>query len=114
VRITIVVVLLVISLVSSLSGAVGIIRLPDTYLRIQASSKTVTVGALPLLIAVVVAKGFDSVYVARALIVAVLVLVMNPLATHALARAAYKAGVPMWTGAVVDQARPAAQDPERD
>jgi multicomponent Na+:H+ antiporter subunit G len=113
VRLAVVIVLLVISLASSISGAVGLIRLPDTYLRIQASSKTVTVGALPLLVAVVVAKGFDSVYAARALIVAVLLLVMNPLATHALARAAYKAGVPMWTGAVTDQARPAARDEER-
>ncbi|HEY2796074.1 MAG TPA: monovalent cation/H(+) antiporter subunit G [Micromonosporaceae bacterium] len=108
------VVLLAIGMASSISGAVGILRLPDTYLRIQASSKTVTMGALPVLVAVVVAKGFDSVYAARALIVAVLLLVMNPLATHALARAAYKAGVPMWTGAVTDQARPAARDVEQD
>jgi multicomponent Na+:H+ antiporter subunit G len=114
VRIAIVVVLLAIGMASSISGAVGILRLPDTYLRIQASSKTVTMGALPVLVAVVVAKGFDSVYAARALIVAVLLLVMNPLATHALARAAYKAGVPMWTGAVTDQARPAARDVEQD
>ena len=39
----------------------------------------------------------------RALLVAVLLLVVNPVASHALARAAYKTGVPMWPGAVADQ-----------
>ena len=28
---------------------------------------------------------------------------LNPVASHALARAAYKAGVPMWPGAVTDE-----------
>ena len=30
---------------------------------------------------------------------------MNPAASHALARAAYKAGIGMWPGAVTDQVR---------
>ena len=94
-----------ISLAVAVSGAVGVLRLPDVYLRIQASSKTVTLGTLPLLVAVVVAKGIDSVYASRALVVAVLVLVLNPLASHALARAAYRTGVPMWPGSVADQPR---------
>ena len=104
-RIAVVAVLVAISVAASFSGAVGVLRLPDTYLRIQASSKTVTLGTLPLLVAIVVAKGIDSVYGSRALLVAVLLLVLNPLASHALARAAYRSGVAMWSGAVVDQPR---------
>jgi multicomponent Na+:H+ antiporter subunit G len=61
---------------------------------------------LPLLSAVVVDKGLVSTYGSRALLIAVLVLVVNPMAAHALARAAYRSGVPMWPGSVVDQARP--------
>jgi multicomponent Na+:H+ antiporter subunit G len=105
VRIAVVAVLAAISLMVSVSGALGVLRLPDTYLRIQASSKTVVLGTLPLLVALVVARGIDSIYAARALIVAILVLILNPLASHALARAAYRAGVPMWSGAVADQPR---------
>ena len=90
----------------SLSGAVGILRMPDVYTRLQCSSKNVTMGTLPLLLAVVVDKGVVSTYGSRALLIAVLVLVVNPLAAHALARAAYRSGVPMWEGSVVDQARP--------
>ncbi|MBS2961419.1 monovalent cation/H(+) antiporter subunit G [Actinocrinis puniceicyclus] len=92
-----------IGLAFSLSGAVGILRMPDLYSRIQCSSKTVTMGALPALIALVVGEGIDSGYASRALLIAVLLLVVNPTASHALARAAYKSGVPMWSGAVRDE-----------
>jgi multicomponent Na+:H+ antiporter subunit G len=91
----------------SLSGAVGILRMPDVYSRIQCSSKTITMGALPALIALVVAEGPVSAYGSRALLVAAALLVVNPAASHALARAAYKIGVPMWPGAVTDQVRAA-------
>lgn len=99
-----VVALVVVGLFFSLSGAVGIVRMPDVYSRLQCSSKNVTMGALPVLLAVVVQEGFLSPYASRALLVAVLLLVVNPLAAHALARAAYRSGIPMWPGAVVDQA----------
>ena len=89
----------------SLSGAAGILRMPDVYSRIQCSSKTITMGALPALIALAVAEGPVSVYGSRALLVAAALLVVNPAASHALARAAYKIGVPMWPGAVTDQVR---------
>ena len=100
------VVLALTGLFFSLSGAVGLVRMPDLYCRIQCSSKNVTMGALPLLLAVVVEKGVVSAYGSRALLVAFLLFVINPLSAHALARAAYRTGVPMWPGAVVDQARP--------
>ncbi len=89
-------------LLVSFTGALGVVRMPDVYCRIQCSTKNVTLGALPLLAAVVVAKGVVSTFGSRALAVAFLLLVVNPTASHALARAAYRRGVPMWPGAVVD------------
>jgi multicomponent Na+:H+ antiporter subunit G len=111
VREIVVIVLMVAGLLFSLSGVVGILRMPDVYSRIQCSSKTITMGALPVLIALAVGQGPVTVYGSRALLVAVLLLVLNPAASHALARAAYKTRVPMWKGAVRDepQQRPAAQ-----
>ncbi|MDQ1393136.1 MAG: multicomponent Na+:H+ antiporter subunit [Acidimicrobiaceae bacterium] len=102
-RNAVVVALAVIGVGFSFSGAVGILRMPDLYTRIQCSSKTITMGALPVLVALVVAEGPLSTYGSRTLLVAVLLLSVNPLASHALARAAYKRGVPMWSGSVVDQ-----------
>lgn len=98
------IVLAAIGVAFSLSGALGILRMPDVYCRIQCSSKTITMGALPTLIALVVGEGIVSSYAARALIVAFLLLVVNPAASHALARAAYRSGIPMWHGAVRDEA----------
>jgi len=60
-------------------------------------------GALPVLLALVIGKGPFSVYGSRALLITGLLLVVNPAASHALARAAYRIGVPMWRGAVEDQ-----------
>lgn len=99
----VVIVLAAVGWAFSLSGAVGILRMPDVYTRIQCSSKMITMGALPVLIALVVGEGAISVFGSRALLVAVLLLVINPVASHALARAAYKTRVPMWPGAVADQ-----------
>jgi multicomponent Na+:H+ antiporter subunit G len=89
----------------ALSGVVGILRMPDVYTRIQCSSKAITMGALPVLAALVIAKGPISDYGGRALLVAVLLLVISPAANHALARAAYKSEIPMWKGAVADEPR---------
>jgi multicomponent Na+:H+ antiporter subunit G len=55
---------------------------------------------------VAVAKGALSPYGSRALLVAFLLLTVNPAASHALARAAYKSGVKQWDGAVAERKDP--------
>jgi multicomponent Na+:H+ antiporter subunit G len=71
-----------------------------------------------MLVALVVGEGVVTPYGARALLVALLLLVANPVASHALVRAAYKTGVPMWPGAVLDQVAdredPPAGEAERE
>lgn len=104
-KVAVVAVLCAVGVFVSFTGVLGILRMPDVYTRIQCSSKIITLGALPLLIGLVVAKGPVTTYGSRALIVAGLLLLVNPAAAHALARAAYKTGVPMWRGAVVDEPR---------
>ena len=111
----VVVALCVVGVFFSLSGAIGIVRMPDVYTRIQCSSKTITAGALPLLGGLALAEGPVTAYGSRALLVAMLLLLVNPVASHALARAAYKTGVPMWRGAVTDEPRePGRPDGERE
>ncbi|MFF0267183.1 monovalent cation/H(+) antiporter subunit G [Kribbella sp. NPDC004536] len=104
-RTAIVVVLSLVGLFFSLSGAVGVLRMPDVYSRIQCTSKVVTMGALPVLLAVAVGKGLLSQYGVHALIVGFLLLILNPAASHALGRAAYKTGIRQWSGAVADEPR---------
>lgn len=100
-----VIVLCAVGIFFSFTGALGILRMPDVYTRLQCSTKTVTMGALPVLIALAVAEGPVTEYAGRALFVGFLLLVLSPATSHALARAAYKTEVPMWDGAVVDEPR---------
>ncbi|HVV76422.1 MAG TPA: monovalent cation/H(+) antiporter subunit G [Mycobacteriales bacterium] len=101
----VVAVLVAVGWVFSLSGVLGVVRMPDVYTRVQYSTKTITMGALPALVALVIGEGWYSQYGARALLIAFLLGVVNPAASHALLRAAYKSGVPQWKGAVRDDAR---------
>jgi multicomponent Na+:H+ antiporter subunit G len=103
VRVAIVIALCSVGVFSSLTGGLGVVRMPDLYSRLQCSTKNITMGAIPVLVALVVGEGLLSPYGGRALLVGFLILLVSPTASHALARAAYKTGVPMWKGAVRDE-----------
>ena len=94
----------------SLSGAVGVLRMPDVYSRVQCSTKAITMGALPVLLATVVATGITSYNTSRAVLIGLVIAVTNPAASHALVRAAYRTGIPQWPGAVRDDGRADSRD----
>ncbi|MBL7151210.1 MAG: Na+/H+ antiporter subunit G [Candidatus Omnitrophica bacterium] len=83
-------------------GCVGLIRLPDVYNRLQAVTKCVTLGTCSILFGVVVIKGFNGTGI-KALLCIVFLLLTAPVAAHALARGAHKAGVKLWEGSVCDK-----------
>lgn len=101
----VVVVLCAIGVFFSVTAAVGLLRMPDIYNRIQCSTQLVTLGALPLLVAISVFAGPISPYGSRALIVAALLLILAPTTSHALGRSSYLTAVPMWRGSVRDEPR---------
>jgi multicomponent Na+:H+ antiporter subunit G len=73
-------------------GAIGLLRMPDLYTRMHAASVTDTLGAGLILAGLMLQAGF-SLVTAKLLIIAMLILLTSPTATHALARAAYLRGV---------------------
>jgi len=83
-------------------GALGILRLPDVYNRLQAGTKCTTLGAFCMIVGVGIA---EPGWIFKALIVAVFILLTNPISAHALARASYKSGVSLYEGTVVDKCR---------
>jgi multicomponent Na+:H+ antiporter subunit G len=86
----------------SVLSAVGLVRFPDVYSRLQAASKGSTLGAIALLAAAAV--HFGDVWTAvRCLVVIVFLSLTAPLAAHLLARGAYHAGVPLDEDAVLDE-----------
>lgn len=86
----------------SLIAAIGVLRMPDLYVRMHAASKAGTLGLGSLLLAIAVHSGDTSV-VARALIAIFFLLLTAPVGAHLLARAAYVSGVPCWKGTRIDE-----------
>jgi multicomponent Na+:H+ antiporter subunit G len=83
-------------------GGLGIFRFPDVYNRLQAGTKCTTLGAFLTIIGVGITK---PDWFLKTLIIAVFILLTNPISAHALARASYKVGVKLWTGTVVDRCK---------
>lgn len=75
-----------------LAGTLGVLRLPDFYTRLHAAGMTDTLGAELILLSLIFQAGFSQMTL-KLLLVAFLLLVTSPTATHAVAHAAYKAGL---------------------
>lgn len=73
-------------------GAVGLVRMPDLYTRMHASSVTDTLGAGLLIIGLMLQAGLSLVTLKLVFFLA-LFFFMGPVATHALAQAALHQGV---------------------
>jgi multicomponent Na+:H+ antiporter subunit G len=86
----------------NLLGALGLIRLPDVYNRLQAATKCVTLGTCMMLVGAGIADGGAEMIV-KSLLCAGFVLLTSPVGAHALARGAHKGGVKLWEGSVVDK-----------
>lgn len=69
-----------------LTGAVGMIRFPDFFTRLHASSVIDTLGCMLVVLGLVLQAGFSIVTIKLILIV-VFILFTSPTATHALAKA---------------------------
>jgi multicomponent Na+:H+ antiporter subunit G len=82
-----------------LLAGVGVLRLPDTFARLQAGTKAASLG-LACVFAGTVAL-LPAVSSAVKLTLAVLFqFATAPIAAHVIGRAAYRAGTPMWHGTV--------------
>ncbi|MEM7625377.1 MAG: monovalent cation/H(+) antiporter subunit G [Planctomycetota bacterium] len=83
-------------------GAVGVVRLPDTYHRLHAATKCSTLGLIGLLVGVVFHIGTGAVD-AKVATVVVFAFVAGPVGSHMLAKAALRAGDVQWGGTLSDE-----------
>lgn len=74
-------------------GALGLVRMPDVYNRIQAGTKAVTLGSLCFLIGIGL---LHPAWWAKLLCIAGFILLTNPVSSSTIARALYLAGVRPW------------------
>ena len=78
-----------------LLAGLGMVRLQDLFLRLQAASKAATFGVGGLSSAAAVAL-WDLSVVARVLLTIIFIFSITPLAAQVIARAAFRIGVPLW------------------
>lgn len=95
-------VFIVIGLAFDLFGCLGLIRLPDVYNRLQASTKCVTLGTCGILFGLFLFKGFTAAGI-KAILCIIFILLTSPVSAHALARGAHKSGVKLWEKSVCDK-----------
>jgi multicomponent Na+:H+ antiporter subunit G len=89
-------VLLVAGLFFVVVGITGVLRLPDFYARLHATSKCDTLGLALMVAGVALLTGLVLKTVKIVMLVAIVALV-NSTAAHALGRAAYRSGLEPWT-----------------
>ena len=88
--------------VLALLAAVGVLRMPDVFTRMQSSTKAATLG-LGCLLAGLVLLHPSTEFVIRAGSIAAFVMLTTPVSAHVIARAAAQTGAPLWVGTIVDE-----------
>src|SRR5690348_2758496 len=86
----------------ALLAGIGVLRMPDVFTRMQASTKASTLGLGCLLVAVAL-RNPELSFVVRGASIGAFMLLTTAVAAHVIARAAARSGAPIWKGTLVDE-----------
>lgn len=95
-------VLVMIGCIFMLLAAVGILRMPDLFTRLQVTSKASVLGMTCILLATAI-HFVEPAVTARAVVIIVFAVLTMPVAAHMLARAGYTTNVPLSIETVVNE-----------
>lgn len=84
-----------------LLAGVGLIRMPDLYLRISVTTKAVTLGVGLLLLGTAVYFNEIST-TTRAIAIIFFLFLTAPIGAHLIGRVSYFIGIPLWKKSVTD------------
>lgn len=84
-----------------LLAAVGILRMPDTYLRMAVTTKAATLGVGLILLATAVFFS-DLSTTTRVLAIILFIFLTAPVGAHLIGRASYIAGNKLWEKTLMD------------
>ena len=79
-------------IVALITGAIGLVRLPDLFSRTHAVGMMDTAGVGFIILGLIIHEGFTLISVKLAL-VGIFLFFTSPIATHAVAQVAYRAGL---------------------
>ncbi len=80
----------------ALAGSKGVIQMPDAFCRMQASTCITTLGTLGVVLGGALYAFFVMGSVGtgvKILLIGLLILTINPIGSHAIAKGAYRSGV---------------------
>lgn len=83
-------------------AAVGMVRMPDTYLRISVTTKAATLGIGLLLIAAAI-YSYNLAITAKILAILLFILLTAPVSAHLIGRTSYFGGTKLWKNSVMDE-----------
>jgi multicomponent Na+:H+ antiporter subunit G len=86
----------------ALLAGVGVVRMPDVFTRMQASTKASTLG-LGCLLAALAIRHPDVSVVMRALSIGAFMMLTTAVSAHVIARAAALTGARLWKGTLIDE-----------
>lgn len=101
-------IMLLISCAVMTLGIIGILRMPDVYTKLHGASKSVFLGVVMLCISSTVIATPEMNM--RLVLIAVLVVLTTPLASHVVGRAAYLMQEQMETPGAVDESHMLIED----
>jgi multicomponent Na+:H+ antiporter subunit G len=84
-----------------LLAAVGLLKMPDFYMRVSISTKAITLGTGLILIAAAIDFNDFSI-TSRVIAIIIFIILTAPVAAHMIGRAAYFIKVSMWDKSVVN------------
>ncbi len=83
-------------------ASLGILRMPDFYLRLSVTVKAATLGVGLLLLCAAILFPDISV-TTKAIAITFFLIITSPIAAHMIGRAAYFTGTPLWKGTIIDE-----------
>lgn len=81
-------------------GALGILRMPDVWNRLQAGTKATTIGSFSTILGVGLIR---PEWFLKTLVLVILIALTNPVGSSAIARAAYVSKTKVYPGTAIDQ-----------
>lgn len=82
-------------------GTIGLLRLPDVFTRIHATTKADTLGAVSIFLGLAV-YSLEPFTALKMIFIMIFVLIANATAAHSILKAAYISGERPYTGTVKD------------
>ncbi|HZG99647.1 MAG TPA: monovalent cation/H(+) antiporter subunit G [Flavisolibacter sp.] len=85
-----------------LLAAIGVVRMPDFYLRVSVTTKAATLGIGLILISAAIYFGDISI-TSRVVAIIFFLFLTAPVAAHMIGRASYFIGTKLWEKSVIDE-----------